>query len=71
MKTLVLTFVTDQNKSFQLTVTNPKENLSAVEVEQIMQRMIESNILVVPSGRIVAIKAAKYVEKFETDLITA
>lgn len=69
MKTLVLSFGTDLNKTYQVTVTNPKEDLSQEEVAQAMQEMIAANILAVPSGRLANIKAAKYVEKYETDII--
>jgi len=69
MKTLVLSFGTDLNKTYQITVTNPKENLTQEEVEQAMQEMIAANVLAVPSGRLAQIKAAKYVEKYETDII--
>lgn len=69
MKTLVLSFLTDLNKSFQLTINQPKESLTEEEVKEIMQKMIDANVLIGNSGRLAQVKAAKYVEKLETEII--
>lgn len=69
MKTLVLSFLTDLNKSFQLTINQPKETLTEEEVKETMQKMIDANVLISSSGRLAQVKSAKYVEKLETDII--
>lgn len=69
MKTLVLSFLTDLNKSFQLTISQPKETLTEEEVQETMQKMIDANVLISSSGRLSQVKSAKYVEKLETDII--
>jgi len=60
---LELKFDTSNGKSITLTVNEPKENLTAAEVENVMQTIIDSNIFHSNGGSLIAINQARIVER--------
>lgn len=69
MKTLQMTFNTDFDKTYQFNVTKPKENITAAEVRQVMQAIIEGRFFDTTNGTPVSIKSAKLIDRVETVLI--
>ncbi|TDL94110.1 DUF2922 domain-containing protein [Macrococcus brunensis] len=69
MKTLQMTFMTDFGKSYQFSVVNPKADLNAQTVENVMQTIIDKQYFETKAGRPVAIKSAKLVDRIESILI--
>jgi hypothetical protein len=68
MKTLQMIFATDFGKSYQFNLTNPKEQLTSEEVRDVMESIVAGNYIESTSGRPVAVKEAKVVERIETPL---
>lgn len=68
MKTLQMVFGTDFNKNFLLNVTNPKENLTSSEVQQVMNEIVAKSYLETRHGKPVNVKSARIVERSESDL---
>jgi len=69
MKTLQMTFMTDFGKSYQFSVVNPKTDLNAQTVENVMQTIIDKQYFETKAGRPVAIKNAKLIDRAESILI--
>ncbi|WJP98773.1 DUF2922 domain-containing protein [Macrococcus bovicus] len=69
MKTLQMTFLTDFGKSYQFSVANPKVNLNAQTVENVMQTIIDKQYFETKAGRPVTIKSAKIVDRVENILL--
>ncbi|CAD2076059.1 hypothetical protein JEOAER750_01357 [Jeotgalicoccus aerolatus] len=65
---LVLVFNTNQNKRFTLTVNNPKEGITAEEVEAEAARLIAEDIMRPSQGIPVSLYSAKIVNTATTVL---
>ncbi|TDM07042.1 DUF2922 domain-containing protein [Macrococcus lamae] len=68
MKTLQMIFATDFGKSYQFNIASPKEQLTAEEVQSVMESLVTGNYLETPNGRPASLKEAKIVERIETPL---
>lgn len=69
-KVLELVFTTAADKSVKLTVDEPKENLTAAQVEAVMQQVITSGIFIVEDSPFEKIKSARIVERDVQPLLT-
>ena len=68
-KTLQLVFNTENGKSVTLSVDEPREDLTAPEVEAAMQEIIASGVFEVDDYPLETIKSARIIERGVTDLI--
>jgi len=66
-KTLELQFATEFGKTARISVDNPKEPIDEEVVKLSMQQIIASDIFTSSSGRFVAPKGAKVIERNVTD----
>ncbi len=62
-KTLELIFTTEENKSSTISIDNPKEPVDLVEVANAMDLIIAESALYTTSGKYVAKKGARLVER--------
>ncbi|TDM04178.1 DUF2922 domain-containing protein [Macrococcus carouselicus] len=69
MKTLQMTFTTDFGKNYQFSIANPKSDLTAQTIENVMQTIIDRQYFETPAGRPVAIKGAKLVDRTESIIL--
>lgn len=69
-KVLELTFLTEDEELVKLTVEDAKDDLTAGQVEAVMQQVIESGVFVVDESPLAAIKGARIVERDTRTLIT-
>lgn len=65
---LVLVFTTNEDKRFTLTINNPKEGITADEVEAEAQKIIDEDILRPNQGIPVSLYSAKIVNTATTVL---
>lgn len=65
---LELKFDTANGKSMTLTVDQPKADLTALEVENVMQTIISSNIFHNSGSSLVAINQARIVERSVSEI---
>ncbi|AZT89276.1 DUF2922 domain-containing protein [Caldicellulosiruptor changbaiensis] len=68
MLTLVLTFRLQNGKTFRLSIPDPKSNLTAQEVENVMNLIIQKNIFSV-SAPIVEKVSARIIDRNVNQLI--
>jgi hypothetical protein len=68
-KTLQLNFATPSGKKLMLTVDEPRENLTSVEVESAMQGVINAGVFGVEDSAIASAISARIVERTVTELI--
>jgi len=68
MLTLVLTFKLQNDKTFRLSIPEPKPNLTAAEVDSVMNLIAQKNIFVT-SSPIVEKVSAKIVDREVNTLI--
>ncbi|WP_026564086.1 DUF2922 domain-containing protein [Bacillus sp. UNC41MFS5] len=66
-KTLELQFNTELGKTASLTVENPKEPIDEAVVKQSMAQIIASEVFTTTSGKFVAAKGARVVDRNVTD----
>jgi len=66
-KTLELHFNTELGKTASLSVENPKEPIDEAVVKQSMAQIIASEIFTTTSGKFVAAKGARVVDRNVTD----
>lgn len=69
MATLQLSFVTDQGKTSSLSIPNAKDDLTAGQVEAVMEDIIARDIFAPSGGRYAFVKGAKLIEKDEVILL--
>lgn len=63
-KTLELHFLAPNGKTARLTVNDPKEGLTATEIQAVMEQVIQSQVfLSAESGPFAAVKEARYVSR--------
>ncbi|UBH16448.1 DUF2922 domain-containing protein [Macrococcus armenti] len=65
MKTLQMNFGTEFGKTYALTITNPKEDITKDEVMQAMEMFISADYLATNSGALTSIKSAKLIDRTE------
>jgi len=70
-KTLQLIFVTTEGKQTSLTVDEPKDGLTAAEVEAAMQQIISSGVFQVDGYLLETAKGARIVERNVTEIVKA
>ena len=68
VKELRLTFTTAENKTFLITMVNPKEGLAKADVVDVMNTIIEKNIFLTSSGALTGIKDIKTINRTTDDL---
>ena len=68
-KTLQLNFETANGKKLMLTVDEPREDLTQVQVESAMQEVINAGIFGVDDSLIASAIGARVVERTVTELI--
>jgi hypothetical protein len=66
-KTLELHFSTEFGKTASLSVENPKEPVDEAVVKQSMAQIIASEIFTTASGKFVAAKGARVIDRNVTD----
>ena len=62
-KNLVLTFTTDANKTYSLSIAEPIEGLTKEVVLEHANRLVASQVMMPSAGQPVELKSAKYVER--------
>lgn len=67
-KTLELTFMLSNDKTFTLSITNPKPNLSEQDINAAMDTIVASNYFKRDGATIVGKKRARFVERAVTDV---
>ncbi|MHC8516630.1 DUF2922 domain-containing protein [Sporosarcina sp. ITBMC105] len=70
-KTLQLNFTTAAGKQASLTVDEPKEGLTATEVELAMAQIISAGAFEVDGSPFAAVKSARIIERNVTELVQA
>lgn len=65
MKTLQMNFGTEFGKTYALSITNPKENITKEEVLQAMEMLVSADYLATNSGALTSIKSAKLIDRTE------
>jgi Protein of unknown function (DUF2922) len=70
-KTLELQFSTELGKTASLTVDNPKEPIDEEVVKLSMAQIIASEVFTTASGRFVATKGARVIDRNVTDYTLA
>ncbi|MCG7345182.1 DUF2922 domain-containing protein [Sporosarcina sp. ACRSL] len=68
-KTLQLSFTTAEGKQTSLTVDEPKDGLTPVEVEAAMQQIISSGVFEVDGSPLETVKGARIIERTVTELV--
>jgi len=70
---LELQFVTTEGKTSTLTIDAPKPNLTAAEIQRVMETIVAKNVFSGQAGAITAIKGARIVDRqiTEFDVATA
>jgi hypothetical protein len=66
-KTLELQFTTEMGKTASLSVDNPKEPIDEAVVKLSMAQIIASQVFTTGSGKLVAAKGARVVDRNVTD----
>jgi hypothetical protein len=66
-KTLELQFSTELGKTASISVENPKEPIDEAVVKQSMAQIIASEIFTTGSGKFVAAKGARVIDRNVTD----
>jgi hypothetical protein len=66
-KTLELQFTTDMGKTASLSVDNPKEPIDEAVVKLSMAQIIASQVFTTGSGKLVAAKGARVIDRNVTD----
>ncbi|WML41522.1 DUF2922 domain-containing protein [Neobacillus sp. OS1-2] len=66
-KSLELEFGTEFGKTARISVDNPKEPIDTEVVKLSMAQIIASDIFITASGRLVAAKSARMIERNVTD----
>ncbi|WP_042458884.1 DUF2922 domain-containing protein [Neobacillus dielmonensis] len=62
-KTLELEFGTEFGKTARISLENPKEPIDEEVVKQSMAQIIASDVFVSPSGKLIAAKGARVVDR--------
>ncbi|MDV6377070.1 DUF2922 domain-containing protein [Sporosarcina sp. GW1-11] len=62
-KVLELTFLTADQEMLKLTVDEPSVDLTAAQVELVMQQVIASGVFVIEESPLATIKSARIVER--------
>ena len=70
-KTLELQFSTELGKTASLSIDNPKEPVDEEVVKLSMAQIIASNVFTSASGKLVAAKSARVVDRNVTDYTLA
>ena len=64
-KTLIITFKTEDNKSFRVSIRNPKEGITKVQVEPIAQKIIATKIFNTAKRELKTLKKVSYISRDE------
>ncbi|MDQ7094295.1 DUF2922 domain-containing protein [Desulfosporosinus sp. PR] len=67
-KVIKLVFTTAGDKTFALSITDPKENLSKDDIVAVMNTIIEKNIFLSSSGALTGIQDIRIVNTTTNDL---
>jgi len=68
-KTIQMTFMTENGKTYRMEFNNPKATLTTTDVQTVMQLVIDRNIILITNGALVSIKDGGVVDRTYTDLI--
>lgn len=68
-KVVELTFLTAVNEPVKLTIEQPRADLTAAEVESVMQQVIASGIFIIEESPLATIKSARVVERDSITLL--
>lgn len=66
---LILTFNTEYDKKFNMSINDPKEGLTRLEIEREATKIIASNVLRPAAGMPVSLDSAKIVKTDTTVLV--
>ncbi|PIC63731.1 hypothetical protein CSV79_10355 [Sporosarcina sp. P13] len=69
-KVLELTFLTADQEVLKLTVDEPSVDVTAAQVELVMQQVITSGVFVIEESPLATIKSARIVERDTQTLLT-
>jgi hypothetical protein len=67
-KNLRLTFTTTLGSTFSLTFPQPKESITAAEVESVMDLIVSKNMFLLPGGELIGKRDIKIVDTTTNDL---
>lgn len=67
-QTLRMVFRTEGGSSFTLSLDNPKNNLTAQEIEAVMDLIIAKNIFTTPGGALAAKQDIRIIDRTTNDL---
>lgn len=62
-KTLELHFLTPNGKTARVSVNDPKEGLTAAEIQTAMDQIILSQVFLTENGPLASVKEARYVSR--------
>jgi len=69
-QTLKLVFENENGGNFTISLDNPRDDVTAAEVESAMDTVIAKNIFLTTGGALVAKKDAKIIDRTVNDLYT-
>lgn len=70
-QTLRMTFLNQANKNVALSLDNPRNNLTAAEVQAVMDNIIAKNIFTSSGGDLVSKVNARIIDTTTTELFSA
>jgi len=59
---LEMEFLDSQGKKFKITIDEPREDLTEMEIRAAMDEIVQRNVFFSSTGDIVAVSGARYVE---------
>lgn len=68
---LKMVFATPLNKQVTLSLNNPKDNLTAAEVQAVMDTIIAKNIFMTSNGKLTAKVSARIIDTTTNELFSA
>ena len=65
-KSLIITFNTADNKSFRLSIRNPKEDVTKAMVQPIAEKIVSTRVFNTPKRELTSLKKVVYISRDET-----
>lgn len=66
-KSLIMTFLNEQNKKVNISIDDPREDVTEAEIKTVMDDILAKNIFTSTGGDIVTVDAAKIVTTSVTE----
>ncbi|MFS8540594.1 MAG: DUF2922 domain-containing protein [Tissierellales bacterium] len=65
---LEMEFLDSQGKKFKITIDEPREDLTEMEIRAAMDEIVQKNVFFTSTGDIVAVSGARYVRTLVEEL---